>query len=146
MCEIKPNNINPQLCNLTNHKSNGVVKMHQKNQPISSESRLCELESTIDSLESIWTKFSEASQINSKVSQIIYDTSDTCLLGRDIFAIMDKLQDAIESKIKRIKDLPGMYKLTKNEAISVFEEYGEPENQSPFAAGSPSRSDVMGGL
>ena len=147
MYKIKQNIINShELCILTEPKKHGVVSMCQKNQPISSESMLENLESTIDSLDSIWSKLSQACDVNSKISDIIHDEGDTFFPERDIFDIIDKLDDAISSKIKRIKDLPPIYRLTKSEAIIALEEYGEPENQSPFGAGSVQMSDVIGDI
>ena len=140
----KPTKTNPQeLRILTKPKQHGVVKMYTNDQSVCSESRIKSLDSAIDRLETVWADFSNACEINSAVSEIIYDKSDTFFPGRDIFEMMDKLDDAICSKIKRIKALPGLYQMTKNEAINAFEEYGEPENQSPFGAGNPSLSDVM---
>ena len=146
MYEIKPTNTNPQdLCILTKPKQNGVVKMYHKDQPICSESRIEALESSISNLEGVSVAFGYACEINSRIDEIINDEIDTLFPGRDtdIFSAMDKLQEVLESKLKRIRELPGLYQMTKTEAITAFDEYGEPENQSPYGSGSPSLSNVI---
>jgi len=139
MYETKPfkSQKSHELCSLTNPKSNGVVKMYPKDQPICSESRLESLESVISRLESIWVDFSDAAEINAPINDIINDKDDTLFLG------LDRLQDVIESKIKEINELPAAQKLTKHEISSAHEEMREPENQTPFGAGSPSLNDYM---
>ena len=147
MYEIKPNIIKPQeLCILTNPKQHGVVNMYQKDQPICSESIIDDLQSTISHLESIYTSFIKACEINDNTYDIMHDEDNASFPGLNIFSVLDKLDDLIGSNIDRIKNSPGQYQMTKNELSNCFDEYGEPENQSPFGAGTPSREDLMGDI
>lgn len=145
MYKIKPTNSH-ELCSLTNPKSNGVVKMDQKDQPFCSELMLEALEDSIDRLDSIQKSFICAAKINSPINEIINDENDTFFPGRDIFDVMDKLDDIISSKISRIKELPEIHRLTRDELSNTYDEYSEPENQSSFGAGTPSLSELMGDI
>ncbi|WP_299079095.1 hypothetical protein [uncultured Paraglaciecola sp.] len=134
---------NLELCILTEPKQNGEVDMYPKDQPICSQLRLEALDSAISRLESIHIDLIRAAEVNNKINDVLYDEKDTPFPGLDVFDVLDKLDDMICSKIKRIKDFPGGYQLTRHELSELKEEIQSPENQSPFGAGTPSFSNVM---
>lgn len=108
------------------------------NQKINSESALEEIESISSYLCKIYNAFDEALKVNSKLKHIIDQG--------DFFEKYEVFEDCVLSMVDKIKELPRAYKLTKFELSDAFEEMQEPENQSPFGAGSPSLEDVMGDI